>query len=50
MTAPWETHRGTLTPARSISSPATRRKLVAAMSSSKTIRTEGLAPWSSMGL
>ena len=45
----WETHRGTSTLARSISSLATRRKWVWATSSSKTTRREGSAPWSSVG-
>ena len=45
----WDTYRGTLTPARAISCRATRRKWVAANSSSKTTRTMGIKPWSSRG-
>ena len=50
MASRWETHRGTVTPSALISSRATRRKWVAAMSSSKTTRTAGRTPWSSVGL
>ena len=50
MASLWETHRGTVTCSARISSRATRRKWVWAISSSKTTRTAGLTPWSSMGL
>ena len=45
----WETSRGRGVLVRTISSAATRRKWVTAMSSWKTTRTAGLSPWSSMG-
>ena len=50
MASLWETHRGTVTPSARISSRATRRKWVWAISSSKTTKTEGRVPWSSTGL
>ena len=50
MASLWETHNGTSTFARSIRFDATLRKLVAAMSSSNTMRTAGGVPWSSAGL
>ena len=41
--------QGTFTPVRCISSRATRMKWVCAISSSKTTRTIGREPWSSVG-
>ncbi len=45
----WETSRGRAVLVLTISSTATRRKWVTANSSSKTTRTAGFSPWSSMG-
>ena len=49
MAALCDTHRGTVTPLACISSRAKRKKWVWTISSSKTMRTEGRVPWSSVG-